>query len=103
MLTVTENAQKQIALFFEENASKPIRVFLSNGCGAPQIAMALDEARPDDRSFEFAGVQYLVDSAFLSQAQPIEIDFAANGFAISSSLELGSGCAGCGSSGQCCS
>lgn len=103
MLSVTENAQKQIACFFEETAPKPIRVFLSNGCGGPQISMALDEEGPDDRTFEFAGVQYLVDKTFLTQAQPIEIDFAGNGFTISSSLELASGCGGCGSSGQCCS
>jgi hypothetical protein len=59
MLTVTEIAQKQIAKFFEENALRPVRVFLSNGCGGPQIAMGLDDARSEDTVFEFAGVQFL--------------------------------------------
>jgi Fe-S cluster assembly iron-binding protein IscA len=36
MLTVTEIAQKQIAKFFEENALRPVRIFLSNGCTGPQ-------------------------------------------------------------------
>jgi hypothetical protein len=44
-----------------------------------------------------------VDHAFLAQAQPIEIDFAGHGFKVSSSLQLTSGCGGCGSSESCCS
>lgn len=102
MFTVTESARKQIALYFEDNEVKPIRVFLSNGCGGVQIAMALDQQNPNDNTFEFDGIQFLVDKDFLAQAQPIEIDFAGHGFKITSSLELGQSCSGCGSSGQCC-
>ena len=104
MLTVTEHAQEQIANYFKENELKPIRVFVSSGCGGRQIALALDSARPEDAVFEFAGVQYLVEKSFLAQAQPIEIDFAGHGFKVSSSLQLGGGgCNGCGSSESCCS
>ena len=103
MLNVTEKAQEQIARYFEENDIKPIRVFLTSSCSGQQIALALDEIRPDDATFEFAGIQYLVDHAFLAQAQPIEIDFAGHGFKVSSSLQLTSGCGGCGSSESCCS
>jgi len=102
MLNVTPTAQKQVAFFFNENEIKPIRVFLTSGCGGSQIALALDEAKPNDRIFEYAGIQYLVDKAFLSQVQPIEIDFTDHGFKISSALELGGGCGGCGSSRTCC-
>ncbi len=104
MLNVTEQAQEQIANYFKENEIKPIRVFLTNGCGGRQIALALDAARSEDAVFEFAGVQYLVEKSFLAQAQPIEIDFAGHGFKVSSSLQLGGGCGGgCGSSEGCCS
>jgi len=104
MLNVTEHAQEQIANYFKDNELKPIRVFLSSGCGGRQIALALDAARPEDAVFEVAGVQYLVEKSFLAQAQPIEIDFAGHGFKISSSLQLGGGgCGGCGSSEGCCS
>lgn len=103
MLNVTEKAQEQIARYFEENELKPIRVFLTNGCGGQQIMLALDDARPDDATFEFAGIQYLVEKSFLAQAQPIEIDFVGQGFKVSSSLQLSSGCGGCGSSESCCS
>jgi Fe-S cluster assembly iron-binding protein IscA len=102
MLNVTEHAQKQIADYFKDNQLKPIRVFLTSGCGGRQIALALDAARPEDAVIEFAGVQYLVEKSFLAQAQPIEIDFAGQGFNVSSSLQLG-GCGGCGSSEGCCS
>ena len=102
MFTVTPEAQQQITRYFEDNEIKPIRVFLSNGCGGPQVALALDDAKPNDRTFEVAGIKYLVDNAFLAQAQPIEIDFAGSGFKISSALELSSGCGGCGSSSTCC-
>lgn len=102
MLNVTQRAQEQVARFFEENPVKPIRVFLANGCGGPQIALALDDPKAEDDTFEFAGIQYLVDRAFLVQAQPIEIDFSGHGFKISSALSLGCGCSSCGSSSNCC-
>lgn len=103
MLTVTEKAQEQVAKYFEDNELKPIRVFLTSACSGQQIALALDEPKPNDETFEFAGIQYLVDKAFLSQAQPIEIDFAEYGFKVTSALKLTSGCGGCGSSSSCCS
>ena len=100
MLNVTQHAQEKIANYFKDNELKPIRIFLTNGCGGRQIALALDAARPEDAVFEFAGVQYLVEKSFLAQAHPIEIDFAGQGFKVSSSLQLGGGCGGCGSSGN---
>ena len=102
MLNVTEKAQEQIARFFEDNEIKPIRVFMTSSCSGQQIVLALDQARPADATFEIAGVQYLVDQEFLAAAQPIEIDFAEHGFKVSSSLELGGGWGGCGSSSNCC-
>jgi iron-sulfur cluster assembly protein len=102
MLNVTQRAQDEVARFFKENPIKPIRVFLSNGCGGPQIALAIDDAKIEDDTFEFAGIQYLVDRTFLAQAQPIEIDFSNHGFKITSALALGCGCGSCGSSNDCC-
>ena len=103
MLNITEKAQEQIARYFEDNEIKPIRIFLTSMCSGRQIALALDTTKPDDATFEIAGIQYLVDKAFLSEAQPIEIDFAGHGFKVTSSLHLEDGCGGCGSSESCCS
>jgi len=102
MLTITKKAQAELARYFESNAVKPIRVFLNNSCCGAQLAMALDEAKPDDHTFEVAGIQYLVNEHVLAQAKPIEIDFAPQGFRITSSLELGGECRGCGAAGTCC-
>ena len=102
MLNVTEKAQQQVAKYFEDNEVKPIRVFLTSACSGQQIVMALDEAKPNDKTFVFGGISYLVDKDFLIQAQPIEIDFAVHGFKVTSALQLDSGCGGCGSSSNCC-
>lgn len=103
MLNVTQNAQTQVADFFAGKEIKPIRVFLNQGgCGGPQIAMAIDDQKTTDTVFTFAGIDYLVDTEFLKEAQPIVIDFQSSGFNISSSLKL-EGCTSCGTEGSCCS
>jgi iron-sulfur cluster assembly protein len=101
MFIVSENAQDQIAKYFKINEIKPIRVFLSQGCSGPRIAMAVDEIRNTDKVFKINGVEYVVEKELLKQAQPIEVDFMGDGFQISTSLKLGGGCSGCGSTGSC--
>ena len=101
--TKLEIAPIQIARYFEDKGTQPIRVFLSSSCGGPQVGMALDNVRDDDTVFEIAGIQYLVNKTFLAQAQPIRIDFNNHGFIISSSIEQTGSCGGCGSSDACCS
>lgn len=103
MFNVTETAQEQIALYFKDKQVKPIRLFLANSCGGPQLALALDDAKEEDTVFLFAGVQYLVEPSLLAKAQPVEIDFETAGFKIQSSLPQSGGCGGCGSSESCCS
>jgi Fe-S cluster assembly iron-binding protein IscA len=101
MFNVTQTAQDQIAQYFKMHAIKPIRVFLSQGCSGPRIAMAIDEIRNTDKVFKINGIEYVVEKELLKQAQPIEVDFMGDGFRISSSLKLGGGCSGCGSTGSC--
>ena len=107
MLEVTEAAQEQIAAFFKDKKGeeiKPIRIFLAQGCGGEQLAMALDEAKSDDKVFKVAGFQYLVNQNFLKSAQPIRVDHNGMGFSLTSALKLkAGGCSGCGSSSSCCS
>ena len=103
MLEVRQSATDQIADYFKGRQVSPIRIFLNDGgCCGPSLAMALDEARTEDKVFDIGGFQYLVNNEFLEQAKPIKVDFTNYGFKISSSLELGCGCSssGCGS-GSC--
>lgn len=103
MFTVTENAQVQIAEYFKDKEKTPVRLFVNQGCGGPRIAMALDTPKDTDMVYRVSDVEYLVDKELLKEAQPIEVDFVETGFRVTSELELGGGCGGCGSSGSCCS
>lgn len=105
MFTVTDAAQSKVAEYFNHHEKGAIRVFLhEGGCGGPQLAMAVDSEQDNDQTYEFSGVQYLIQKDLLEKSFPIEIDFSASGFKISSSLKFeGGGCSGCGSSSNCCS
>jgi Fe-S cluster assembly iron-binding protein IscA len=103
MLSVTESAVQAVAEYFKTMDVKPIRIFLSQGCGGRQLTMALDEVKPSDAIVETGGFQFIMDQTLLDQAQPVQIDYADMGFRISSSLEPGGGCQSCGSAGSCCS
>jgi len=67
--------------------------------------MALDEQKKDDNFYEVDGFQYVVDKTFMTQAQPIKIDFNNYGFRLDSSYDFGasaSACSSCGTaSGGC--
>lgn len=102
MLEVTQDAQNQVKAYFAGSPIKPIRIFLHDGgCGGPQIAMAIDERRETDQAFKVGELEFLVDKTFLTQAQPITVDFVTTGFKITSSIQLPQGCSGCGASSTC--
>jgi Fe-S cluster assembly iron-binding protein IscA len=103
MINMTESAIEAVTEYFATMDVKPIRIFLSQGCGSRQLAMALDEAKPSDTVAEVGGFHFIMDQALLDQAQPVQIDYADMGFRISSSLQPGGGCQSCGSAGSCCS
>ena len=103
MITVTETAQEQIKAFFEGKDLKPVRIFLHQGCGGSQLAMALDEQKETDTATQVDNVSYIMDTHLLEKAKPVVVDFSGTGFQIDSSLELSSGCSSCGSHGSCCS
>ncbi len=66
------------------------------------MAMALDELRNNDQTFEIGGFQYVVDKDFLEKANPIKVDFSPVGFAITSNIDLTSACKSCSTTGSCC-
>jgi iron-sulfur cluster assembly protein len=103
MLSVTESAVQAVAEYFKTVDVKPVRIFLTQGCGGQQLAMALDEMKISDAVHEAGGFQFIMDRSLLDQAQPVEIDYIKMGFRISSNLDLGGGCQSCGTHGSCCS
>jgi Fe-S cluster assembly iron-binding protein IscA len=102
MLTVTEKAQKQMAAFLEGRCVQSVRIMLTDACPGPRLDLGLDRATADDRLFDIAGVTYLVDKELLDRAQTITIDHTEHGWEISSSLELGPQCSGCGTPNSRC-
>ena len=68
------------------------------------MAMALDEPRDTDDTYEVKGFKLVVDKEFMAQAKMISIDFTGMGFKLDSKIDLGgSECSSCGTKGSCCS
>ncbi|MBF0201063.1 MAG: IscA/HesB family protein [Desulfamplus sp.] len=103
MITVTQPAQEQVKAYFADKDIQPVRIFLTQGCGGAQLAMALDEKRESDAVFEFSCVEYIMDNSLLDEAKPVEVGYSGAGFHLSSNLDLSSGCSSCGTKGSCCS
>ena len=101
MFEVTDSATQQISEYFTDKDVKPIRVFLNEGgWGGPSLALALDEQKESDETYEVGGYTYLVDKVLLEKAAPVKIDFTGFGFKIDCSMEFSrqAGCSGCGTS-----
>ena len=102
MLTITESAREQVLDHFKGGDIKPVRVFLNNGCGGQQLALAVDEQQPGDTVHSFEELTFLVEQKLMEEAKAITIDFSMQGFSIDSKLELTQGgCSGCASGGSC--
>ncbi len=67
------------------------------------MAMALDEPKDTDNSYDVNGFKFIMDKEFDEKAKPVSIDFMGYGFKISSSIDFGAGCSSCGTTGSCCS
>ena len=48
MIEVTDAAIQAVAAYFKDMDVKPIRIFLTHGCGGRQLAMALDDVQTTD-------------------------------------------------------
>jgi iron-sulfur cluster assembly protein len=64
------------------------------------LAMALDEPKETDNTYDVNGFQFIMDKDFDKKAKPVTVDFLGYGFKISSNIDFGpaSACSGCGSS-----
>ena len=68
------------------------------------MAMALDEPKDTDNSYDVNGFKFIMDKEFDEKAQPVSIDFMGYGFKINSSIEFNKGgsCSSCGSASSGC-
>ena len=103
MIDLTDPAKTQINDYFQGKEPTPIRIFLnSGGWGGPSLAMALDEPKDSDDTFDIKGLKFVIDKEFMEKAENIKIDFTGMGFHLDSNIDFGeSGCSSCGSGGSC--
>ena len=78
MIEVTEKAQAKIDNYLQENSVQaPVRIQVAEGCcEGPYLAMAVDEFKEGDNSYEANGVTYVIAKDLIEQLGQITIDFA---------------------------
>ncbi len=104
MITLSENARKELDAYFADKEKMGVRVFLaSGGCSGPRLALALDDATDEDEVFEDGGYKLLVDKELYKQTGNIAVDMSYMGFVVDSELQVpGVGLGGCASCGGGC-
>lgn len=114
MITLTENARKELEAFFADKEKGVIRVFVaSGGCGGSSLALALDESNAEDSVFDVDGFTFCINKELLGQIEAATIDLSYMGFVIETRVPLplqgdcscsgcGGGSGGCGGSSSCC-
>lgn len=77
-ITLTENATKHIRALQQDqdNAGKPLRVFVqAGGCSGMEYGMAFDEKKADDESLAQDGVEVVIDPMSASFMKGSVIDY----------------------------
>ena len=104
MITLSENARKELDVYFDGKEKAGMRVFLATGgCSGARLALALDEPTADDEVFENSGYTLCIEKDLYKQSGDVSIDMSYMGFIVEPSLEIpGLGMGGCGSCGGGC-
>ena len=104
MITLSDNARKELDAYFSDREKAGVRVFLAmGGCSGARLALALDEPTDDDAVFENSGYTLCIDKELFEQSGDISIDMGYMGFVVESALAIsGLGTGGCASCGGGC-
>lgn len=96
MIEVTSRAQREMKAYFGDGPRRPLRLFLEEeACGSSTIEIGVDRIRSNDKRFDVDGIEIIVESYFLSKAQPIRVDYGESGFDITSAIPLEDDCESC--------
>ena len=104
MITLTQDAEKELTAYFAANpdVQKSVRLYLApGGCCGPAVAMALDEANDQDETEEVAGIMFCTSKTFYANVGAFTVDANYTGFHITTEKPLPNtggqgGCASCG-------
>ncbi len=106
MFEVSNDAVKELNLFFEGKEKSPIRVYLApGGCSGPHLAMALDEPSGDDDVIENNGFTFCIQKELYKEVESIKIDLTYMGFTVIPGVPFAftggcGGCSGCSTTGE---
>ena len=100
MITLSENARKELEAYFADKERQTIRVYLApGGCSGPRLVLALDEPGDEDARFEQDGFAFCINKELLQQVKSVSIDLSYLGFTVTPEVPLpssgGSSCGGC--------
>jgi len=80
MITVTDNAVKQLHVLMQEHpgdTGKGLRIFVeTGGCAGLQYGMTLDDRKEGDEIIERDGVQVIIDANSATYLRDSVIDYA---------------------------
>ena len=107
MITLTDDAKKELDAYFDGKDKSTIRIYLApGGCSGPRLALALDESGDGDATNETGGYSFCINNELLDQIKGATIDLNQMGFMIVPEVPLpesaskggcGGCCGGCGS------
>lgn len=114
MLEVTESALGNVKEYLrQQKLETAVRItMMSGGCSGPSLGLSIDDAKENDKVFDYEGVSFLVDKELSTICGAIKVDFivdnsagcgcSGGGFSVTSENPISSGGCGCScSSGSC--
>lgn len=104
MITLTENARKELEAYFADKEKASVRLYMAaGGCSGPRLALALDEPNNEDKTFTVDGFTFCVNTELMETIGGATVDLTCMGFTVTPVNELpgGGGCGGGGCGGGC--
>lgn len=100
MIELSADAKKELDSYFDGKEKGTIRIYLApGGCSGPRLAMALDDAAPEDKTEERDGYKFCIDQKLADEVGDVKVELNAMGFDLVPEKPLpqpeGGGCGGC--------
>lgn len=110
MISLTEEARKELEAYFEGKEKTPIRVYLLPAAAADPLGPRPRRTGEDDETSEDNGLTLCINKELAEKVGAVTVGMTHMGFVVESEIPLPSGgngggcsscCGGCGSSGGC--
>ena len=79
MVQITETARVKIKEVLEQNTGKYLRLFVQGiGWGGPQMGMALDEPKENEKPMDVNGINVLIEAEALPLVDSLTVDYVSD-------------------------